>query len=103
MKTIPAGQFKARCLKIMDDVKSQREPVLITKKGKPVARLVPADDRPVSSLGFLADRVEIVGDLVAPAVETSEWAVLMELPGARNRRPAPRRGPRPRGAFRRRS
>lgn len=103
MKTIPAGQFKARCLKIMDDVKRRREPVLITKKGKPVARLVPADDRPASPLGFLEDRVEIVGDLVAPAVEPSEWAALTEDPARRDRRPASRRGPRPRGDGRRQS
>ena len=37
MKTIPAGQFKARCLRLMDEVRSTREPVLITKKGRPFA------------------------------------------------------------------
>jgi prevent-host-death family protein len=37
MKTMPAGQFKARCLKVMDDVQSTLEPVVITKKGRPVA------------------------------------------------------------------
>ena len=35
MKTIAAGQFKARCLRLMDEVRATREPVLITKKGRP--------------------------------------------------------------------
>ena len=41
MKTMPAGEFKARCLRVMEEVKKYRTPVLITKKGRPVAKLVP--------------------------------------------------------------
>jgi prevent-host-death family protein len=37
---IPAGEFKARCLKLMDEVRTTRRPIVITKRGKPVARLV---------------------------------------------------------------
>jgi prevent-host-death family protein len=44
MQTITAGQFKAKCLAIMDEVQSKREPVIITKNGKPVARLEPIVD-----------------------------------------------------------
>ena len=62
MRTIAAGEFKAKCLQIMDEVASEREPVLITKRGRPVARLVPID--PVYSiLGCMAGRMEIVGDI----------------------------------------
>ena len=43
MKTMQAGEFKARCLKVMDQVQKTREPLVITKRGKPVAKLVPAD------------------------------------------------------------
>ena len=42
---IPAGQFKAKCLQIMDQVARSRQPVTITKRGKPVAKIVPADGR----------------------------------------------------------
>ena len=42
MKEMAAGEFKARCLAIMDQVRESGEPVLITKHGKPVARLVSA-------------------------------------------------------------
>ena len=40
MRTIPAGRFKALCLRLMDEVRNTREPVLITKKGRPVAKLI---------------------------------------------------------------
>ncbi|MGH7435749.1 MAG: type II toxin-antitoxin system Phd/YefM family antitoxin [Polyangiaceae bacterium] len=41
MKTVPAGQFKATCLKLMDRVAVTGEPVVITKRGKPLVRVVP--------------------------------------------------------------
>lgn len=75
-KTIAAGNFKARCLRLMDEVQSTREPLLITKKGKPVAKLVPADTPPEDIFGCLRDQVEIVGDIVSPAVPLEDWEVL---------------------------
>jgi len=73
MKTIPAGQFKARCLKLMDQVRSTREPVTITKKGRPVAKLVPADDQPANIFGCLKGEIEIAGDIVSPAALLEDW------------------------------
>lgn len=76
MKTMPAGYFKARCLKIMDEVRTTREPVTITKKGKPVAKLVPADGQPEDVFGCLKDEIEIVGDILSPLVQPQDWEVL---------------------------
>ena len=76
MKIMPAGQFKARCLKVMDEVRSTREPVVITKKGRPVAKLVPAEGQPEDVFGCMKGEVEIVGDIVAPAVPLEDWDVL---------------------------
>jgi prevent-host-death family protein len=73
MKTIPAAQFKARCLKIMDEVKTRREPVVITKKGKPVARLLPVEDSGRDVFGCLAGELEIAGDITAPVIAPSAW------------------------------
>ena len=73
MRSIPAAQFKARCLKIMDEVKTRRETVLITKKGKPVARLVPADESAGEVFGCLVGELEIRGDILAPVVAPSAW------------------------------
>jgi len=45
MVKIPAGEFKAKCLKIMDQVKNYHEEIIITKHGKPVAKLVPVEEK----------------------------------------------------------
>ena len=73
MKTIAAGQFKARCLRLMDEVRTTREPVLITKKGRPVAKLVPAESQPEDIFGCLKDEIKIVGDIESPI--PVEWEV----------------------------
>jgi prevent-host-death family protein len=76
MRTVPAGQFKARCLRLMDEVRSTREPVLITKKGRPVAKLVPAESQPEDIFGCLKDEIKIVGDIESPIVPWEEWDAL---------------------------
>jgi prevent-host-death family protein len=73
MRTIPAAKFKAGCLKIMDEVQSGREPVLITKKGKPVARLVPVDAPARDVFGCLSGELEIAGDIVSPVIAPAAW------------------------------
>lgn len=77
-KTIPAGQFKARCLAIMDEVQAKRQAVVITKRGKPVARLVPVEQEKDDIFGFLKGKgkIEIKGDIVAPAFSPEEWGDL---------------------------
>ena len=79
MKTIPAGQFKQTCLRLLDEVGASGESIVITKRGKPVAQLVPVrPERSADWLGALREQGEITGDLVAPAVEPGEWEVLRE-------------------------
>ena len=72
MKTITAGEFKARCLTLMDDVRKNREPILITKRGKPVAKLVPAENEGRQFLGRLEGIIRIVGDIESP-IEPDAW------------------------------
>ncbi|HEV2380023.1 MAG TPA: type II toxin-antitoxin system Phd/YefM family antitoxin [Terriglobia bacterium] len=74
MKKMAAGSFKAHCLAVMDEVQSKREAVLITKHGKPVAKLVPAEQRVDEIFGFLLGKGESAGDIVSPAVE--DWGDL---------------------------
>jgi prevent-host-death family protein len=76
MKTMPAGYFKARCLKVMDEVQSTREPVTITKKGKPVAKLMPPDGQAEDIFGCLKGEIEIVGDILSPLVSPDDWEAL---------------------------
>lgn len=77
MKTIPAGTFKTHCLAIMDEVKAKREAVVITKHGKPVAKLVPLADEKDDIYGFFAGKGSILGDVVAPALSEEEWGNLL--------------------------
>lgn len=76
MKKIPAREFKARCLGLMDTVQRTKEPILITKRGKVVAKLVPAVETPREFLGRLEGVVKIVGDLESPIEPPEAWEIL---------------------------
>ena len=65
MKTIKASEFKAKCLKLMDEVAATGEPLLITKHGKPVARLLPIYSESAELLGALEEKLEITGDILS--------------------------------------
>jgi prevent-host-death family protein len=75
-KTIPAGTFKAQCLAIMDEVQKKRQAVVITKRGKPVAKLVPVEKAKDDIFGFYKGKITILGDVVAPALTPEEWGDL---------------------------
>ena len=70
---IPAGQFKARCLQLMDVVEETGREVVITKRGRPVARLVPIAEAAARDVfGCMRGTVTVVGDIVAPLKEPWE-------------------------------
>jgi prevent-host-death family protein len=69
--TIPAGIFKAKCLKIMDDVYKHHSEVIITKHGKAIAKLVAVEKQSKKKLlGLMKGKVAIHGDIVGPSGET---------------------------------
>jgi prevent-host-death family protein len=68
---IKAGKFKAQCLKIMDRVKKTRKRIVITKRNKPVAQLVPIEEKEISLFGAMKGSIHIIGDIVAPIGE--DW------------------------------
>ena len=75
--TVPATEFKARCLELMDRVAEGRDTYVITKRGKPVAKLVPADPPPPSSVfGCMIDQTRFVGDLDTPLQTEAGWKAL---------------------------
>ncbi len=77
MKTMPAGEFKQTCLRVLDDVGESGEPIVITKRGRAVAQLTPVKpERAEDWRGAMRDRGKIQGDLVAPASESDEWEAL---------------------------
>jgi prevent-host-death family protein len=70
-RRITAAQFKAKCLRLIDEVAQRRVPIVITKRGRPVAKLVPVDDKPIDIFGRMAGTIRIVGDIISPLDE--EW------------------------------
>jgi prevent-host-death family protein len=75
-KTVAAGEFKAKCLRIMDRVSTTREPVIVTKKGKPLVKLLPISETTPEVFGCLRDRLEIVGDIESPIIADADWEAL---------------------------
>ena len=69
---IPAGKFKTHCLKLLDDVDNNHRSLIVTKHGKPVAKLVPITNKPVKKerlFGRMKGSVKILGDIVSPMPE----------------------------------
>ena len=73
MRTIPAGEFKTKCLKLMDNVQRTKKPITITKRGKPVAKLVPVEEEKDEWFGRLKGQMRIVGDIESPIDPPEAW------------------------------
>jgi prevent-host-death family protein len=73
VKRMAAGNFKAQCLAVMDQVLETGEPVLITKHGKPVAQLIPAQSKADDIFGYMAGKVRVVGDIVGSVTPLEDW------------------------------
>ena len=73
MESLTVSKFKATCLSILDDVQKQKKRIVITKRGKPIAEVVPylKTDRKVS----LKEAITFIGDIVSPVAE-EDWEVL---------------------------
>ena len=76
MQKMAAAQFKAKCLAVMDHVSQSGHPVVITKHGKPVAKLVPVDEESDEIYNFLAGKGAVAGDIVSPAISLEKWGDL---------------------------
>ncbi len=76
MKKMAAGSFKTHCLAVMGEVQSKRETVVITKHGKPVAKLVPVSNDADEIYNFLGGKGTIHGDVVSPTLSAKEWGEL---------------------------
>lgn len=78
MRTMSVSQFKASCLAEFEAISRGGEPILITKRGVPVAQITaPIEaDRPRFRLGGMADRMRTLGDIVSPVVPPEEWEAL---------------------------
>jgi prevent-host-death family protein len=80
MEEIAISEFKAKCLAILENVRKTREPVRITRHGKPVADVVPPAvvvDRE-AWIGSLQGSMKFLGDIVSPASDPDEWKALRD-------------------------
>jgi prevent-host-death family protein len=73
-RIVKASEFKAKCLAMLDEVERTRQPVVITKRGRPVAELVPHTASKRNARGILKGRMEIIGDIISPI--DVEWEAL---------------------------
>ncbi len=65
-RTIKASEFKAKCLRLMDEVAESGEEIVITKNGRPTARLLPYRKQFGDWFGADRGRIEIIGDIISP-------------------------------------
>ena len=73
-RIIKASEFKAKCLAVLDEVERTRQPVVITKRGKPVAKVIPHVAEKRKLWGLLKDELFIEGDIISPI--DIEWDAL---------------------------
>jgi prevent-host-death family protein len=84
MRTMAAGEFKAKCLAVMDEVAATGEPVLVTKRGKPVARVVAPGEAELSRMdadalfGSLRHMGTIATDMVSSEFNDEAWERMAE-------------------------
>lgn len=75
MEEISISQFKATCLAILDRVKRTNKPILVLRKGEPIAQVTPPPP-PIKQevwLGSLAGTGQILGDIISPVSPSEEW------------------------------
>jgi prevent-host-death family protein len=80
MQEVAISEFKAKCLALLERVRSTKEPIRVTRFGKPVAEVIPptAVQERSSWIGSMKHNLEITGDIVSPANEENEWEVLRD-------------------------
>jgi len=80
VEEVAISEFKAKCLALLERVRKTKKPIRVTRFGKPVADVVPPAPAagPTDWLGSLADTMEILGDIVSPVIEESDWEALRD-------------------------
>ena len=79
MRALKISEFKAKCLAVVEQVDRTGEPVTILKRGRPVARLVPAASADRYPQDSLAGSVEILGDVLSPVLPARAWDALQPV------------------------
>jgi prevent-host-death family protein len=79
MKTVAISEFKAKCLSLLEEVQKTKQPLRVTRFGKPVAEVVPIGPASMPDwFGSMKGTFEIVGDIISPANDENEWEALRD-------------------------
>jgi prevent-host-death family protein len=79
MKEVAISEFKAKCLALLDQVQKTKKPIRVTRFGKAVAEVIPhSPARSTDWIGSMKGKSKILGDIVSPANEESDWEVLRD-------------------------
>jgi prevent-host-death family protein len=74
MHEVSISEFKAKCLSLIDQVQKTKQPILITRRGRPVAEVVPPSPvRANDWMGSMRGTATILGDIISPVIEPNEW------------------------------
>lgn len=68
-KQIAAGEFKAKCLKLMDEIDMSKIPLTVTKHGKPIVTIFPFEEKREFPFGYMKGQITIKGDIVGSTGE----------------------------------
>jgi len=79
MKEVAISEFKAKCLALLEEVQKTKKPLRVTRFGKPVADVVPPTPARSSDwIGSMKGKSKILGDIISPASDESDWEVLRD-------------------------
>jgi len=80
MREVAISEFKAKCLALIEQVQKTKQPIRITRFGRPVAEVVPSTAVMDRQAWFdsMKDTFEILGDIVSPAIDEDEWEMLRD-------------------------
>jgi prevent-host-death family protein len=78
MREVAISEFKAKCLALLDQVNKTKRPIRVTRFGNPIAEVIPPSSIQgrAAWIGSMKDSIDIVGDIISPANEESEWEAL---------------------------
>lgn len=80
MQEVAISEFKAKCLALLEQVHKTKKPIRVTRFGKPVAEVIPPSPtaKPADWLGSMKGRMEILGDVISPVIDESDWEALRD-------------------------
>jgi prevent-host-death family protein len=80
IQEISVSEFKAKCLSLLEQVDKTKAPIRLTKRGKPIADVVPVSPEAADRdwLGFMSDRIKITGDIVSPIIDLDDIEALKD-------------------------